>query len=389
MGERGARRELREDEVAGFALELVRTASPSGQEGAVAGLVGREMDRLGYEVEVDGLGNVLGTLRLGPGPTVLLDSHMDTVGVTDASAWSRDPRGEVVDGRLFGRGAMDMKGPLAAAVHGVAALRGEGRGTVVVCASVAEELVEGVALARVAERVRPDRVVICEATGLRVAHGQRGRAEIRLEVRGRPTHSSRPEHGVNAVDAMVGVLAPLRELPMPGPHRGLGAAILVTTDIASRPYPALSVVPDYCVATLDRRTLPGERAEDVLAPVRAAAEAALDGTGAEVRAAIAEDDFATYTGERVVAPNFAPAWYRDASDPIVRAALAALAEAGLPARRTTYAFCTNGSGTLGIDTIGYGPGEEELAHRVDEHVPLADLAAAARGYAAIVHTLCR
>jgi acetylornithine deacetylase/succinyl-diaminopimelate desuccinylase-like protein len=98
---------------------------------------------------------------------------------------------------------MDMKGPLAACVHGVAAAAEQlPSGRVVVTATVAEELVEGPALVAVAESVRPDLVVICEATGLGLAVGQRGRAEIVVEVEGRPTHSSRPELGVNAAEAM-------------------------------------------------------------------------------------------------------------------------------------------------------------------------------------------
>src|SRR5919198_3281927 len=239
-----------------FALALVRTASPSGAEGAVAALVEAELKRLGYAVEVDALGNVIGTLDAGPGPTVLFDAHMDTVGVTDAAAWSVDPAGEMRDGRLYGRGAMDMKGPLAALVHGAAAAELTG-GRVVVSASIAEEMIEGFATVAVARRVRPDVAVICEATHLRVAIGQRGRAELIVEVRGRPTHSSRPELGVNAVEAMADVLAAARLIELPV-HEALGRAILVPTAIVSRPFPALSVVPDLCTVTFDRRTLPGE-----------------------------------------------------------------------------------------------------------------------------------
>ncbi len=120
-----------------FTTGLVATASPSGQEGAVAALVGAELERLGYAVEVDELGTVTGTRDAGPGPCVLLDAHMDTVGVTDREAWTADPAGELRDGRLYGRGSVDMKGPLAALVHGAAAadLR---RGRVVFSASRAE-----------------------------------------------------------------------------------------------------------------------------------------------------------------------------------------------------------------------------------------------------------
>lgn len=372
---------LDRDALQTFALDLVRIPSPSGSEGAVAERVRAELERLGYAVEVDALGNVAGTLDGGPGPCVLFDAHMDTVGVTDPAAWSVDPAGELRDGRLYGRGAMDMKGPLAAVVHGAAAAVAGGR--VVVSASIAEEMIEGVATVEVARRVRPDVAVICEATGLRVAVGQRGRAELIVEVQGSPTHSSRPELGVNAVEAMADVLAAARAIELPV-HPVLGPAILVPTDVVSRPYPALSVVPDLCTVTFDRRTLPGEGEEDVVAPLRAAVEAAVAPYGATGRVTMAVDRFDSYSGAPVEAPNFAPAWFTGPDAEPARTALAALG-----AEPTHWAFCTNGSGTaaLGIPTLGFGPGDETLAHRVDEYIELDELYAGARGYATLAAAL--
>jgi putative selenium metabolism hydrolase len=369
------------DALVSFTRRLVATESPSGQEGAVAALVREEMERLGYSVEVDALGNVVGTLGDGDGPCVLLDAHMDTVGVTDRAAWSADPAGELRDGRLYGRGSVDMKGPLAAVVHGAAAAAARGR--VVVSASIAEEMIEGYATVEIARRVRPDVAVICEPSHRTVVVGQRGRAELIVEVEGRPSHSSMPDLGVNAVEAMADVLVAARELPMPE-HPALGPAILVVTDVISRPYPALSVLPDRCTATFDRRTLPGEAEDEVLGQLREAAEAAAARHGATARVTIGLDRFDAYTGTPVEAPNFAPAWYTGADAPVARAALDAVG--GEPGH---WLFCTNGSGTaaLGIPTIGFGPGDETLAHRVDEHIELAELEAGARDYAALVEAL--
>ncbi|HZV49727.1 MAG TPA: YgeY family selenium metabolism-linked hydrolase [Candidatus Dormibacteraeota bacterium] len=369
-----------------FALRLVSIPSPSGAEGEVADCVAGEMARLGFEVERDPAGNVTGTLDAGPGPCLLIDSHMDTVGVTEPGDWRHHPYGQIVGGRLYGRGAMDMKGPLAASIHGVAAIRDRlRRGRVVVSASVAEELVEGPAASMVATRVGADRVVIGEATSLGLAIGQRGRAELVIEVAGRSTHSSRPELGVNAAEVMADVVVALRELEAPS-HPVLGPGLLVLTDLLSRPYPGLSVVPDRCVATYDRRTLPGETETTVIEPVRRAAEVVAARAGAEVTVRIAEDDFATYTGERIVAPNFAPAWCLTPDAEIVTGAAGALRAVGIEPRLTHYAFCTNGSGTagrLGIPTVGFGPGAEELAHRVDEHIELGELVRGAVGYGAL------
>ena len=278
----------------------------------------------------------------------------------------------------------------AACVLGVASLRGRHRhGRVVVCGSVGEELIEGPSLVGVARRVAPDHVVICEPSGGRVMTGQRGRAEISVRVDGRAAHSAYPEAGRNAADVMADVVRELRDVPMPR-HPVLGEGILVLIDIVSRPYPSLSTVPDLCTATYDRRTLPGESEADVLAPVRAVAEAvaARHGTTAHVR--IAAHRHTTYTGTTIEAPKFAPAWTAPDDDHAVAAVLTGLAAAGLPAVRADYAFCTNGSGsagTLGLPTIGYGPGDENAAHTVDESIDLDDLAAAATGYQAIVRAL--
>lgn len=376
------------ERLADFTLRLVAAKSPSGEEGDVAVLVRDEMERLGFRVEVDDWGNVTGTIG-GPGPCVLIDSHMDTVGVTDEAAWKHNPWGERVGNRLYGRGTMDMKGALAASIHGVAGLRDRlTRGRVVVSATVAEEMIEGPAAVKVAERVGADYVVIGEATSLNLVQGQRGRAEIQVETRGRPTHSSRPDLGVNAAQAMVDVAEALRRIEPPA-HPVVGQGILVLTDIMSTPYPANSVVPDSCVATYDRRLLPGETEAGVLEPIRRIIEQTLASTGATGEARVAEDDLQTYTGARIRAPNFAPAWFFDRDSPIVARSLHALHAAGINAQLSHYAFCTNGSGTtaLGIPTVGFGPGDETLAHQHNEYVEVDALVAAARGYAAIAQGL--
>lgn len=380
----------REEELAGLLLELIGVKSPSAQEGPIAELVARTMESLGYDVRRDELGNVLGMLHGGPGPCVVLDAHIDTVGTTDAAAWKHSPGGELFGGRVYGRGAADMKGPLAAALLGVAGLKRDLRvGTVIVTATVAEELVEGAALTHVLERRDADFVIICESTGLGLSQGQRGRAEVLVEVRGKATHSSRPELGRNAAEGMVDIVRLVRDLDPPV-HPLLGPGVLVLTDLISEPYPGLSVVPHLCRATYDRRTLPGETEQDVLAPVQRVLEDAKRRFGTDAGVAIAEDVFSTYTGVEVRAPNFAPAWLQPVESALVRHAMAGLRRAGLRADLTHYSFATNGSasaGRFGIPTVGYGPGHEEQAHVADEYIDVAEMVTAARGYAAIVSEL--
>ena len=379
------------DALVDFLLRMVGTRSHSTEEGGAATVLADELCGLGFDVEVDELGNVVGTLELGPGPIVLLDCHLDTVVVDGVERWTRDPAGEVAGGRVYGRGTVDMKGPMAACVHGVAALRDLEVGTVVVTGTVAEELVEGACLVPVAERVRPDYVVICEPSHGTLAVGQRGRAEVVVDIEGRSCHSAHPEAGVNAADVMADVVVALRDV---GPPHDpfLGDGLMVLTDMMSHPYPGLSVVPGRCVATYDRRTLVGESEDDVLVPVRAVVDDVAARWGTRGTVTVATDDFTTYTGVRVQAPNFAAAWRTAEDSRLVTAAVAGLEAVGLPATISHYGFCTNGSGTagqLGLPTIGYGPGEQDQPHTVDESISLEDLRAAAVGYAGIVSSLLR
>jgi len=376
--------------VVGTALSLIGARSHSGDEGTAAALLTDLLRSADAMVEVDGYGSVTGSWDFGPGPTILFESHLDTVPVADADRWSRDPSGEVADGMVFGRGAVDMKGPIAACLHGIAALRhGHHAGRVVISGSVAEELAEGPALNKVIEAVQPDAVIICEPSRARVAVGQRGRAEVAVKARGVSAHSAYPQAGRNAAEAMAALVVALRTLPMPS-HPELGDGLLVLTSITSEPFPSLSVVPDRCTASFDRRTLPGESLEDVLGPVRQIADRIAASRGVEFDVGVAVDDIITYGGDRLVAPNFAPAWTTDPDSTFVRAAVAALRATGVATEVFHYAFCTNGSGsagTLGIPTIGFGPGHEDAAHTTDECISVADLVDGVRGYAALARAL--
>jgi putative selenium metabolism hydrolase len=370
-------------------LRLVATPSLSTEEGDCASLVAAELHRLGMDVEVDAMGNVVGRLELGPGPTVMIDCHLDTVPVVDASEWTRAPYGEVVDSRVYGRGTVDMKGPMAAALQAVSAIRDLGHGTVVFAGTVAEELVEGPAALAVAEAVSPEFVLICEPSQRRIARGQRGRAEIIVDVHGLSSHSAYPDEGVNAAEVMADVITELRHL-VPPADPTLGEGILVLIDVKSEPYPSLSTVPERCRATFDRRTLVGESEGDVLGPIRDVVAKVAASWGATGTVDVAAHRHTTYSGQLVETTKFAPAWLFSADDAVVTLAAEGLARAGLDAVVTHYRFCTNGSGTagrLGIPTIGYGPGHEDQAHKVDEHIDLADLYLGARGYAAILTAL--
>ena len=191
-------------------LVAARSDATVGEQEAIA--VAREaMTALGYQdVTIDALGNLTGSIpgRAGTG-CVVLDGHVDTVGVGDASAWASDPYAMEQRGtRLYGRGVSDMKGSIAAMVYGVARLKDDPIACdVVVSVSIAEELVEGYALGHVLDRYQPKAVVIGESTSMALARAQRGRAEVLVETFGVPAHSSTPQLGRNAIKPMAALVS--------------------------------------------------------------------------------------------------------------------------------------------------------------------------------------
>jgi putative selenium metabolism hydrolase len=276
-----------------------------------------------------------------------------------------------------------MKGALAAMVYAAAAVdRSRLRGRVAVSATTLEEVFEGVTLRTVMEQVQPDFVVVGEATDLNLNRGGRGRAEVHLETIGRAAHSSSPQLGRNAVLDMMQVIAAVAAVPLPEDPL-MGPAILALTDIISEPYPGYSVIPSVCRVTYDRRLLPGETPDAVLA-----AFTGLPGLdGVDLRARIADGEHQAYTGKTVTHPKFYPAWAWPEEDWLVQRGLAGLRGAGLQPVIGAYRFCTNAAysaGTAGVPTIGFGPATEGDAHVVDECLALDDLLAAARGYQGII-----
>ncbi|GAB4113569.1 MAG: YgeY family selenium metabolism-linked hydrolase [Acidobacteriota bacterium] len=373
-------------QVVDLTCELIRLPSVLGSEEACARRLLSAFRELGYdEVGLDEAGNVFGVIEGGaPGPVLLLDGHLDTVGVEPVERWQTPPwSGVVRGGRILGRGASDMKGAVAAMAVGIAGLeRACLRGRVVVSGSVGEETTEGTALRPILDRFRPDAVIIGETTSLAVAVGGRGRAEYGLQVEGRAAHASSPELGVSAVVLMAEVIQTIQRL-VPREHALAGPGRWCVTDIISAPFPAQSMVPFRCRATLERRLVPGESREAVEGEL----QQVLRRAGVrEYRLELNPVVYRTWTGVELRAEKWYPAWLMDPEDGFVKVAARAVEELGIRCRKTAYRFCTNAAetaGVRGIPTIGFGPSTEELAHVVDEWVAIEQLARAAAGYRAM------
>lgn len=379
----------REAALVSFLQQIVAIPSPGGGEGPVIERIHREMVDLEYdEVRVDSMGNCIG--RIGSGSRVLaLDGHCDTVGSGERAAWAKDPHsGALEDGRIHGRGSVDQKGGLAAAIYAGALVKEIGLPddiTLYVVASVQEENFEGLSWRHLieTESLRPAAVILTEPSNMQIKTGHRGRMEMKLRVEGRSSHGSRPEQGENAIYTIMPVVRDIAELngSLGGPDP-LGKGSIAVTDIRSSG-PSLCAVPDSAEIHLDRRLTQGEDAESCLEEI---------GNLPSLRERpfqlwIPEYIVQNYTGLSLDQKAYYPTWLLKDEDPLVKSALTAYKEVfTCDASPGVWQFATNGvatKGLYGIPTIGFGPGDEAMAHTPDESIPVNELLNAAAYYAAL------
>lgn len=387
------------NEVIELCQELVSIRSYSGEEEPVAKALKAFFDKNNFdEVKIDSYGNVIGMMKGNrPGKKILFDGHIDTVPVENEEKWTHEPFGaQLVDGKIYGRGTSDMKGAVAAMACAVSNFAKENNrdfaGELYVAGVVHEECFEGVAARNISEFVKPDYVVIGEASNLNLKIGQRGRGEIVVETFGVPAHSASPEKGINAVYAMSHVINAIREIE-PTTHEVLGKGILELTDIKSSPYPGASVVPEYCRVTYDRRLLVGENKESVLAPIQKVLdELMLADDKIKAKVSFATGHEMCYTGNSISGERFFPGWLFSKEEDFIQDILGELNGMGFQPEITQYNFCTNGShyaGEAGIKTIGMGPSDEKLAHTIDEYVEVDQLTRVTECYGGIMKALLK
>jgi putative selenium metabolism hydrolase len=386
--------EARKQELITLCSELIQCQSYSGEENNVAERIKQAFQELGFDAFwIDCYGNIVGQIKgKRPGKSILFDGHIDTVPVPDDSKWKYGPfSGKLEDGKIYGRGASDMKGAVSAMIMAAAYFsidtKRDFAGDIYIAGVVHEECFEGVAAREVSKRVQPDYVVIGEASELNLKIGQRGRAEIVVETYGKPAHSANPQAGINAVYKMSKLIERIRELTMTS-HVVLGNGILELTDIKSSPYPGASVVPDHCRATYDRRLLVGETRESVLKPILdLIEEMSKEDADFKGTASYASGVEKCYTGNNIEGERFFPGWLYNEQDEFIQAALKGIKSAGINPAITQYSFCTNGShyaGEAGIKTIGFGPSRENLAHTIDEYIEVEQLVNVTNGYYGIL-----
>ncbi len=379
----------RKDMIA-FLQDMVRIPSYSMQEGQMAERLAAEMERVGLrDVHIDRIGNAVGRLGRQGGPMLLYDGHMDVVGPGERSTWRRDPFGaEIEEGVLYGRGAADMKGALAAMVYGAKMLVDYDvplHGELCLAGVVQEEPCEGLGVRVLIEEegLSPDLVVLGEATDLQLSRGQRGRMEIKVTARGRSCHASAPERGENAIYRAARLIFGIELLSSQlADDRFLGPGTLAVTHIENTGG-SRNVVPDTCTFYIDRRLTLGETEAKAMAEIRAV----LLREEARAELAVSEYRSTSFTGYEAQAKCYYPAWALDREHPFVQQVCRAIRnELEYRPEIGRWAFSTDGvytMGTAGIPTVGFGPGQERYAHAADERIAVREVVQAARGYARI------
>ena len=367
-----------------FLGDLIRIQSYTSQEKLAVQRTLEELRKIGCEeVWVDSAGNALG--RIGKGERVILfNAHLDTNEVSDASQWPHPPLQPVIeDGILYGLGASDCKAGVAAIVYGAAMLNKLGLlndVSVVVMGATLEEDAEGFALRSLVERdgLQPECVLLAEATNLSLRRGHRGRCELHIRTRGKAVHASTPHLGENAIVKMAPVVEALEAMNGTLPvHPVFGPGTQVVSLISGPHTP--NSVPDWCEVALDRRLVPGETAESIVAGIRAVVEP----LGASVEIPI--QPVLSHTGLQLDGPSFYPGWLIDEDAQIIQVGKQTYEALWQQAPRVdVWKFSTDGTysaGVAGIPTLGFGPQEEPYVHTAMDQVNLEKLKKAAMFYA--------
>ena len=370
-----------------LARKLVQTPSMPGQEAGVAALLQAEMDRLGFDrVWRDEVGNVIGWIRGGDGPSLMLNGHMDHVDTGDTGRWPHPPFGaEIRDGELWGRGAADMKGALAAMVYAGSLVKKLGTslpGDLYISGVVQEE-VGGLGARHLARALPVERAIIGEASSNHLRRGHRGRVELCACFEGRSVHASMPELGINPHFSMSRFLAGLRVMKMAS-DVDYGTSTVAPTRVVSEPMSA-NITPTSLQLVLDWRNIPGESPEEIVAKLEGVLAGSLE-VGCQGRIEVAMKELVSFTGVRTTYPDTFPSFTTAADHPWLVQACTVLATAlGRPVEVGTWRFATDGGhfASEGATVLGFGPGDEALVHTVEERLPIEQLIESVVGYTAL------
>ena len=371
--------------------KLVKIKSLSQEEEEVQLELKRQMEEAGFDkVFIDGLGNVIG--RIGDGKKILaFDGHMDTVDFGNMRNWDFDPlSGEIKEGYVHGRGTVDQEGGPAAFVTTGRILKELGFDrdmTIYFVGSVMEEDCDGLCWKYIIEedKIKPDFVVSTEPTNLNIYRGHRGRMEIHVEFYGVSSHGSAPERGKNAIYMAARAALEIEKLNENLKFDKFLGRGSVTISECITGSPSLCAVSDYARLHLDRRLTWGETKESAVAEI----EEIIKDMNAKV--SVLDYKEKAYTGLEYGMEKYYPTWKLPEDHIAVQKAVEGFKNLfNKEPLVDKWTFSTNGvtiNGIYKIPTIGFGPGNEVLAHAPNEKVKVDDLVVASAFYAAYAYNI--
>jgi putative selenium metabolism hydrolase len=371
-----------------FLREIIAIPSTSCNEGPVIERIAQEMNDIGFDdVTIDPMGNILG--RIGDGKHIIaMDGHVDTVGIGNPVNWKYDPFiGKVENGIIYGRGASDMKGAMAAMVYAgkiIKEMKLEDDYTLFVSGTVQEEDCDGLCWQYIIkeDKIVPEVVIISEPTNLQIYRGQRGRMEFEVVAEGISAHGAAPERGVNAIYK----IAPLiKEIEQLNDHlivdEFLGKGSISISRIRSGS-PSLNAVADMAAFYIDRRLTGGETLETAKEEIISLPSF----KDSEAKIVIPEYNEPSYRGLIYPMQKYYATWTLEENHPVLKTAVSlyeiVFGKKIIPGK---WEFSTNGVSTAGIfniPTFGFGPANEIYAHTVDDQCPIDHLTEAMKFYAA-------
>ena len=353
--------------------KIISFESYPGQEKEVTDYIEILMNKLGFrDVFRDEYGSVFGFVGPKQNTTaILFDSHTDVMPVR--GKWRYPPfGGKINNGKLYGRGSTDMKGSLCASLFAAAEVQKKSqlKKQYVVSASVLEEEIEGVALGKIIDKVKPENVVICEPSQLKIKLGHKGRIEYLLNVNGQTFHSAFPNKFDNTIHLAAKAITALKNIKFTNSHE-MGEGVLTPTGLTTNSN--TSMAPSETIIRFDRRTVPGDT-DDISKKEIMDVVNKIDSKAFSLK--IEKSITTTYTGEKIICEKIFKPWTIKKDHQLVQSLIKAVKNNRISIVMGYWGFCTNGVESMGnrkINTIGFGPGNEELAHTTDEYVEVQQL----------------
>jgi len=353
----------------------------SAGESVIAAVIADALRSAGLDAEVTeatpGRPNVIGILQgRGPGPALMFCGHMDTVG----TAGMHNPFNPAIrEGRLYGRGAEDMKGGVASMLGAARVLAEKGglsRGKLII-AAVADEEYASIGAEALVRQWHADAAVVPEPTGLRIATGHRGFSWIEIVAEGVAAHGSRPREGRDAIVRMGRILVRLEELDRRlqarTPHPVIGTPSLHASLISGGR--ELSTYPDRCMLQLERRSIIGEDGQTALREIE------------EILQALRQEEEAFHASARLFFDRLP--YETPQGHPLISELATALAKAGRDPIRGGTTFWTDAAvlGHAGIPSVIFGPGGAGL-HSAEEYVEIDQVIICRDVLAELARTFC-